>query len=109
LGDSRMPQAPVQGGSMTVASVGSAVHVAAMAARNKVLALASKDNGSPLHAAGADEVGAENGRLFLKSKPERGQSYKEILKRHRKEAVEVTEESKPGEEVKKFSMRAFGA
>jgi CO/xanthine dehydrogenase Mo-binding subunit len=32
LGDSRMPQAPVQGGSMTVASVGSAVHEAAVAA-----------------------------------------------------------------------------
>src|SRR5438552_17844535 len=48
LGDSRMPPAPVEGGSMTVASVGSAVHEAALAARNKVLALAGKDKRSPL-------------------------------------------------------------
>jgi len=33
LGDSRLPEAPVEGGSMTVASVGSAVHDAALAAR----------------------------------------------------------------------------
>jgi xanthine dehydrogenase YagR molybdenum-binding subunit len=65
LSDSRMPQAPVQGGSMTVASVGSAVHGAALDARAKY----------------QDEH----------------------------EAVEVTQESSPGEEQKKFSMHVFGA
>jgi xanthine dehydrogenase YagR molybdenum-binding subunit len=109
LGDSRMPPAPVQGGSMTVASVGSAVYEAATAARNKVLDLAGSDDGSPLHRATADQVAAEDGRLFLKSEPKRGERYSDILKRHRKDAVEVTKESKPGEETKKFSMRAFGA
>jgi len=109
LGDSRMPQAPVQGGSMTVASVGSAVHEAALAARDRVLALASDDNGSPLHRAKADQVAVEDGRLFLKDKPASGETYRDVLKRHRKETVEATRESKPGEEVKKFSMHAFGA
>ena len=109
LGDSKMPPAPVQGGSMTVASVGSAVHEAALAARAKVLELASGDDDSPLHEATADQVGAEDGRLFLESEPSRGETYADILKRHRKEAVEVTHESKPGEEAKKFSMHAFGA
>jgi xanthine dehydrogenase YagR molybdenum-binding subunit len=109
LGDSKMPTAPVQGGSMTVASVGSAVHEAALAARHKVLALAGDDAGSPLHKAGADGVDAADGRLFLKKEPERGETYADILKRHKKESVEVTQESKPGEEIKKFSMHAFGA
>jgi xanthine dehydrogenase YagR molybdenum-binding subunit len=108
LGDSKMPPAPVEGGSMTVASVGSAVHEAALAARHKVLALALRDDRSPLHKAEADGVGAADGRLFLKKEPGRGESYGDILKRHKQEAVEVTQESKPGEEQKMFSMHAFG-
>src|SRR3954470_5793457 len=108
LGDSTMPKAPVEGGSMTVASVGSAVHEAALAARRQVLALASGDDGSPLHRAEADGGGAGGGRLFLKNEPARGETYAEILKRHKKASVEVTQESKPGEELKKFSMHAFG-
>ena len=109
LGDSKMPPAPVEGGSMTVASVGSAVHEAALAARHKVLALASGDNTSPLHRAEPDGVEAADGRLFLKKDPQRGETYADVLKRHEKESVEVTQESKPGEEQKKFSMHAFGA
>jgi xanthine dehydrogenase YagR molybdenum-binding subunit len=69
LGDSNMPQAPVQGGSMTVASVGSAVYDAAQAALAKVLGLAGDDARSPLHKATPDQVGVEDGRLFLKSAP----------------------------------------
>lgn len=109
LGDSKMPTAPVQGGSMTVASVGSAVHEAALAALHKVLKLASGDEGSPLYKAEADGVVAADGRLFLKKDPQRGETYAEILKRHKKDSVEVTQQSKPGEEIKKFSMHAFGA
>ncbi len=109
LGDSRMPPAPVHGGSMTVASVGSAVHEAALAARAKVLGLASGDADSPLHGAAADKVSADGGRLFLTGEPSRGETYAAVLKRHRQDAVEVTHESKPGEEAKKFSMHAFGA
>jgi xanthine dehydrogenase YagR molybdenum-binding subunit len=109
LGDSKMPQAPVQGGSMTVASVGSAVHDAALALRDKVLEMARGDAKSPLHEAKADQVDAAGGRLFLKSKPDVGETYATILARHRKEAVEVTRESKPADQTKQFAMRAFGA
>src|SRR4051812_8221490 len=109
LGDSKMPPAPVEGGSMTVASVGSAVHEAALAARHQILALASGEPASPLHRVEADGVGAADGRLFLKAEPGRGETYAGILKRHGKESVDVTRESKPGEEQKTFSMHAFGA
>src|SRR3954468_3625821 len=109
LGDTRMPKAPVEGGSMTVASVGSAVHEAALAVRGKVVELASGDENSPLHEAKADEVEAADGRLFLKSDSKRGETYSDILKRHKKDSIEVTQESKPGDEQKKYSMHAFGA
>src|SRR5205085_7963796 len=109
LADSKLPKAPVEGGSMTVASVGSAVYDAALAARNEVLKLAAGDGGSPLKGATPDQVTARDGRLVLRSDPSRGESYADVLKRHRKDAVEATRESKPGPEAEKFAMRAFGA
>jgi xanthine dehydrogenase YagR molybdenum-binding subunit len=108
LGDSRLPPAPVEGGSMTVASVGSAVHDAAVAARNKVLELARSDDRSPLHHADAENIGVDDGKLFLKSDSKKGESYAEILIRHRKDSIEAKVESKPGDETKKFSMHSFG-
>jgi xanthine dehydrogenase YagR molybdenum-binding subunit len=80
-----------------------------MAARWWQLALASGDEGSPLHGAEADDVEAADGKLYLKQNPNRGETYEEILKRHKEEMVEVTQESKPGDEMKKFSMHALGA
>jgi xanthine dehydrogenase YagR molybdenum-binding subunit len=109
LGDTKLPPAPVEGGSMTVASVGSAVQGAALAARSRVLELARGDDGSPLYLARADQVDAADGRLFLKARPARGETYAAILKRHRRQTLEVTHESKPGDEAKNYSMHAFGA
>jgi xanthine dehydrogenase YagR molybdenum-binding subunit len=109
LGDTRLPPAPVEGGSMTLASVGSAVQEAARATRDQVLELARGDSGSPLYQAPADEIAAEDGRLFLKNDPARGETYADILNRHHREAIEVTRESKGGAETKRFSMHAFGA
>jgi xanthine dehydrogenase YagR molybdenum-binding subunit len=109
LGDSKLLPAPVHGGSMTVASVGSAVFEAATQARAKVLAMARNDQRSPLHNLAQDKVSVADGRLFVTADSERGETYAEILKRQGKEMVEVTHESKPGEETKKYSMRAFGA
>jgi xanthine dehydrogenase YagR molybdenum-binding subunit len=109
LGDSAMPPAPPQGGSMTVASVGSAVHEAATGARNKVVRLASRDERSPLYGATADLVRADGGFLSWKDDASRGESYADILGRQRQAAVEVTHESKPGDEMRRFSTHAFGA
>jgi xanthine dehydrogenase YagR molybdenum-binding subunit len=109
LGDSDLPPAPVEGGSMTVASVGSAVHDAATAVRARVVDLARGDAQSPLHRAAADRVAAEGGRLFLKDEPSRGETYVDLLRRHRQEAAEVTHRSKPGDETRQFSIHAFGA
>ncbi|HLJ97864.1 MAG TPA: xanthine dehydrogenase family protein molybdopterin-binding subunit, partial [Gemmataceae bacterium] len=81
LGDSRLPPAPIEGGSMTLASVGSAVHEAARAARDEVRKLI-----------GADAAG----------------NYAEALKRLGKDAIEVTHQSKV-EKTEQFTARAFGA
>jgi xanthine dehydrogenase YagR molybdenum-binding subunit len=109
LGDSTLPKAAVHGGSATTASVGSAVHEASLAVRAKLLALASNDGRSPLHGTSAEQINVANGRIFLKNDPTRGETYVDILRRNHMESIEATVDSKPGEELKKFSMHAFGA
>jgi xanthine dehydrogenase YagR molybdenum-binding subunit len=109
LGDSKLPKGSVHGGSGTTASVGSAVHEACLAVRAKLLALASKDERSPLRGATDDQVTFADGRISLKSDSARGETYAEILRRNRMESIEATVDSTPGDESKKFSMHAFCA
>ncbi|MES2742594.1 MAG: xanthine dehydrogenase family protein molybdopterin-binding subunit [Pseudomonadota bacterium] len=109
LGDSAMPQAPVSGGSQTVASVGPAVLAAAGAARDKLLAMALADSASPLYGAAMAEVTLENGFLQRRAAPERRESVAALIARHGGRAVEADSASAPGDEKKQFSMHAFGA
>jgi xanthine dehydrogenase YagR molybdenum-binding subunit len=109
LGDSKLPKGSVHGGSGTTASVGSAVHEACMAVRAKLLALANKDQRSPLNGATEEQVTFADGRISLKSDPSRGESYADILRRNRMDSIEATVDSKAGEEDKKFSMHSFCA
>jgi xanthine dehydrogenase YagR molybdenum-binding subunit len=107
LGDSTLPKAAAHGGSATVASVGSAVYEACLAARAKLLVLVNHDSRSPLQGATEEQVAFVNGRIFLNSDSSRGESYSDILRRNRLESIEATVESTPGDEQGKFSMHAF--
>jgi xanthine dehydrogenase YagR molybdenum-binding subunit len=109
LGDSKLPKGSVHGGSGTTASVGSAVHEACLAVRSKLLALASKDERSPLRGATEEQVTYANGRISLKSDSSRGEAYADILRRNQMDSIEATVDSNPGDESKKFSMHAFCA
>jgi xanthine dehydrogenase YagR molybdenum-binding subunit len=109
LGDTRMPNAPNAGGSQLTASVGSAVKLAALAARNNVAQLALADARSPLFGAAPDAIGAAGGRLFLQSNPARGETYAAIIARNGATPVEGRADAKPGDEKKEYSMHAFGA
>jgi xanthine dehydrogenase YagR molybdenum-binding subunit len=109
LGDTMLPKAPVHGGSMTMASVGPAVHEACLAARRQVLHLARGDGNSPLYGAADDAVEFGDGRIFRKDDPSAGESYQEILQRHGSDGIAAIGKAKPGEEAKRFSMHGFGA
>jgi xanthine dehydrogenase YagR molybdenum-binding subunit len=89
LGESSMPKAPVAGGSQSAASVAPAVQGAAAELRNRVIRLAIDDESSPLHGAAQEEILTENGRVFLKNEPSRGETYAEILQRHNLPIMEV--------------------
>ncbi|WPU91423.1 xanthine dehydrogenase family protein molybdopterin-binding subunit [Mucilaginibacter sabulilitoris] len=86
LGDSSYPQAPTQGGSATVSTVGSAVHDVCIALKQKLNTLAGKpeDDTAPV-------------------------AYDNILKQHNLPYVEVTKESQGADENKKYSMYSFSS
>lgn len=109
LGDSRLPEAPVSGGSTTVASVAPAVKAAAHALKLKLVGIAVGDERSPLHGALADEVEIDGGRLFLRSDPSRSEPMTDIVVRHGGAAIEAKAETDPGDASEKYSMHAFGA
>lgn len=80
LGDSSLPTAPLQGGSWTVSSVGSAVKEVCEKLRERLLPLARKVDGSPLGKASLEDVVFENGHIRLKDEPARAVSLVQALR-----------------------------
>ncbi|MDB5790948.1 MAG: aldehyde oxidase and xanthine dehydrogenase molybdopterin binding [Massilia sp.] len=109
LGNSQLPEAPVSGGSTTVASVGPAVLAAGGALRLKLIGIAVADERSPLFGALAEDIDVRDGELFLRADPSRRDAMAAIVARHGSGAVEVEAEAEPGDASKQFSMHAFGA
>ena len=109
LGDTGFPEAPVSGGSQTVASVGPAVHAAATAARTKLVAMAIADEASPLFKLRLDDVVAENGWLMDRAKPQRREQVVAIMARQAGRPVQADSASEAGDEKRQFAMHSFGA
>jgi xanthine dehydrogenase YagR molybdenum-binding subunit len=109
LGDTKFPRAPAQGGSWTTASVGSAVHGAALAIGARLLSLANRDASSPLTAAAAVDVEMLDGRLQLRTDPSRGVSISEVMKRNDLTEIVETVTSEPSKEREKYASLAHGA
>jgi xanthine dehydrogenase YagR molybdenum-binding subunit len=109
LGDTRLPEAPVSGGSQTVASVGPAVHQAARAARDKLIATALGDSASNLHGLNPNEVDAANGWLFAKTDSGRRDAMAAVVSRNGGQPVSAEAEANQGDEKKRYGMQAFGA
>lgn len=109
LGDTNLPFAPLSAGSMTVASTGSAVHLAALAALDELVQLAVSDPASPLHGARNGDLRLETGWLTLGSQPARRESIHALLQRNGGQPIAGRADAKPGDETQQYSMHAFGA
>jgi xanthine dehydrogenase YagR molybdenum-binding subunit len=109
IGDTEFPETPVSGGSQTAATTGSAVQAACADARRNLVRLAIGDDVSPLYGAAEDAVETADGRLFLRDQPAKGESYGEVLRRHRMSQIEGRANAKPGAEKDQYSMHSFGA
>ncbi|NNE66535.1 MAG: xanthine dehydrogenase family protein molybdopterin-binding subunit, partial [Pyrinomonadaceae bacterium] len=81
LGDSRLPRAPSQGGSVTTASVGSAVYGAAKKLKAKLHELSKKGAGTGIFGtATVDEMELADGALRLKADRSKSMAIGAILK-----------------------------
>ncbi|MGV9797598.1 xanthine dehydrogenase family protein molybdopterin-binding subunit [Mycobacterium sp. NPDC003449] len=109
LGDSRMPPAPVHAGSMTMASVGSAVSLAGMALRDRFIRTAVVDPGSPLNGRRPDEVTVVDGRMFVTADPSRAESYRDLLRRRGRPHLDIERTFTPDDANDRYSMQAYGA
>ena len=109
LGDSRLPPAPVHGGSMTMASVGSGVLNASNMLRDRFVRTAVVDPGSPLIGVRPEQISVGEGRMFATGEPSRGESYQDLLRRRGWGPLDAEETWTPGPEAEQYSMHAYGA
>lgn len=79
IGDSTLPKAPLEGGSWTAASVGSAVHAACEALKKLVLKQAQAIGNSPLGKARASSVSFERGEIVSKRDARKHLALREIV------------------------------
>jgi xanthine dehydrogenase YagR molybdenum-binding subunit len=80
LGDSTLPQSPVEGGSWIAASVSNGIVTTASAIRTELLRLAKQMSNSPLADAGPDDVVFAAGKLVSKRDASRAVSIADAMR-----------------------------
>jgi xanthine dehydrogenase YagR molybdenum-binding subunit len=108
LGDTRMPRAPVSGGSATAASLGTAVEGATKAVKAKILEMAKGDLRSPFYGIPETELTVQNGKILHKTDATKSDTYADILKRQNLPQVEASFDAK-FDAQEQHSMHSFGA
>ena len=89
LGDSRLPASPVEGGSFTAATIGSAVKAVCETVRKKVFLLARKMKNSPLAHARLKEVKFADGYVRLQNDPKLEVSVTDAMRYGKVDRIEV--------------------
>jgi xanthine dehydrogenase YagR molybdenum-binding subunit len=92
LGDSTLPQSPVEGGSWIAASVSNGIATTAEAVRQELLRLAKQMPNSPLADAVPEEVALADGKIVSKKDASRAVSITDAM---RHGAVDRIEQEKP--------------
>ncbi|GAB3900205.1 xanthine dehydrogenase family protein molybdopterin-binding subunit [Larkinella knui] len=110
LGDSNMPLAPIEGGSWTAATVGSAVKVACEALGKKLFKMAQKMKDSPFADAKWEDVWFSDAHILLKTNPYAAVSLLEIVGQNGGRAVSETATSLPNMlEQRKYARAVHSA
>lgn len=106
LGDTRLPDGPLSAGSMTAASVGSAIHAACDALVAELAKVATADARSPLYQLAASDVRADGGDLVI---GEARDAMAQVVARSGRDDVSGTAETVPAPTRDHYSCHAFGA
>ncbi len=110
LGDSSFPPGPTQGGSVTTSTMGSAVHAVTETLKKKLFDLAKSNpvfHTATIHDVKYTDLVFENGYMQLAADKTKRLSLTDVLKQSSLPQIEVTEESKGGEELRKYASYSF--
>jgi xanthine dehydrogenase YagR molybdenum-binding subunit len=99
LGDSSLPQSPVEGGSWIAASVSSAIVTTANSIRDELLRLAKQMPNSPLANSTSGEVALVDGKVVSKGDPSRSVSIADAMRHGTVDRVEREITTNPGEDA----------
>jgi xanthine dehydrogenase YagR molybdenum-binding subunit len=98
LGDSTLPQCPVEGGSWIASSVCNAIANTARAVRGDLLELAKASKDSPLSGAGVDDVALVDGKIVSKRDANRAVSIASAMQSGKAERITREETNMPAED-----------
>ncbi|GEO14263.1 xanthine dehydrogenase family protein molybdopterin-binding subunit [Microvirga aerophila] len=95
IGDSSLPKSPVQGGSWTAASAGSAVQTACQTVREKLFKYARQMDDSPLANASIEQVTFANGKILLTNDPSSSVTFAQAMQAGGVDRIEAEEKASP--------------
>ncbi len=108
LGKTEFPQAPSQGGSVTTASVGSAIYGAAMAIKQKLFDTAIKEENSPFAGRKVEETELMDGNLRLKNDTTKSASIAEFIKKSGMNEIVESYQATPSADRSKYTTMGHG-
>ena len=109
LGDTKLPKAPSQGGSITTASIGSAAYGAAQNILQKLLDLANKEANSPFINVALADVEMLNGKIQLKKDSSKSVIIADVMRKNNMTEIVENYQSAPNPERQKYTIAAHGA
>ena len=108
-GDSRLPEAPVAGGSNSTVSVGAAVIAASDAVKRKIHNQIVEDARSPLFRTRFEDVAFRDGDIYHRDDAARRETVTTILQRFGKEMFDARGEAARDEAHSPYSFGSYGA
>ncbi len=100
LGNSSLPQSPVEGGSWIAASVSNGIAMTAAAICDELLRLAKRSPDSPLANAASGEVALVDGKLVSKADSSRSVSIADAMRHGAVDRIEREITTKPNEDAR---------
>jgi xanthine dehydrogenase YagR molybdenum-binding subunit len=109
LGDTRLPKAPIEGGSWTVSSVGSAVDAVCTRLHNRLVELARQHGGPRFAAVPREEVRRERDRLVCGPLADDSLAIATLFERAGLDELQEQASVKPHEKQQAYSMGTHSA
>ncbi len=110
LGDSSLPKAPLEGGSATASSVGSAIKQVCTKIQEQLLELAVEAGSTAFKGKEVQDLAFTNGKMSLKNEPAVSIAVTEILSKNKKDKVQAEVSAEPAkDEQKKWGRYSHAA